>query len=146
MGFESLIHKKIDSLEILFDRSSHLNHHLAYTFIKFCLFVPEINFLSRTGTFWKFTEVVNKLDGQLKLILEKILNVIIKDKTWIQVSLPINQGGLGIRQIEDICLPAFLSSVSGSSLLVSSIFSSMDMNSVSLQDEALNCWKINHGG
>ncbi len=35
------------------------------------------------------------------------------ENKWLQASLPINRGGIGIRRIEDISLSAFLSSTFG---------------------------------
>uniref|UniRef100_A0A8D9A2L3 Uncharacterized protein n=1 Tax=Cacopsylla melanoneura TaxID=428564 RepID=A0A8D9A2L3_9HEMI len=99
----------------------------------------------RTSPFWKFPNITNRLDMLLKQTLECILNVKLEESAWVQSSLPINQGGLGIRRLEDICLPAFLSSVYGSSSLVSAILPPMEINNVSMRSEALDCWKNIHG-
>ncbi|XP_055330817.1 uncharacterized protein LOC129583125 [Paramacrobiotus metropolitanus] len=42
--------------------------------------------------------------------LPRITNVNITDAIWTQASLPVAQGGLGIRSIEKLALPAFLAS------------------------------------
>jgi hypothetical protein len=47
-------------------------------------------------------------------------------KNYIQSTLPIRFGGLGIRRISDICLPAFLSSINGVKKLVSLLLNSKD--------------------
>uniref|UniRef100_A0A8D8LE32 Uncharacterized protein n=1 Tax=Cacopsylla melanoneura TaxID=428564 RepID=A0A8D8LE32_9HEMI len=50
-----------------------------------------------------------------------------------------------LRSLPSLCLPAFLSSVYGSSSLVSAILPPMEINNVSMRSEALDCWKNIHG-
>ncbi|KAH0818590.1 hypothetical protein GEV33_004201 [Tenebrio molitor] len=58
-------------------------------------------------------------------------------------TLPIRFGGLGIRRISDICLPAFLSSINGVKKLVSLLLNSKD-NELNIHhyDEALAVWGV----
>jgi hypothetical protein len=49
--------------------------------------------------------------------LQSITNVDLYDSAWNQATLPISFGGLGVRRASDLALPAFLSSVAGSSSL-----------------------------
>jgi hypothetical protein len=65
------------------------------------------------------------------------------DLQWCQSTLPIRFGGLGIRRISDICLPAFLSSIHGVENLVSLLLNSKD-NEVIIHhyDEALAVWDV----
>jgi hypothetical protein len=62
---------------------------------------------------------------------------------WRQSTLPIRFGGLGIRRISDICLPAFLSSINGVKKLVSLLLNSKD-NELNIHhyDEALAVWGV----
>jgi hypothetical protein len=84
-----------------------------YTLIKNCLFIPKFNFLLRITSFWKFSNYVNSIDSSLKFSLERILNLRLTDLQWCQSTLPIRFGGLRIRRISDIFLPAFISSIYG---------------------------------
>jgi hypothetical protein len=84
---------------------------VAYILIKNCLFIAKFNFLLRTNPFWKFSNYVNSIDSSLKSSLERTLNLRLTDLQWCQSTLPIRFGGLGIRRISDIYLPAFLSSI-----------------------------------
>jgi hypothetical protein len=111
-GFKNTVEKTIITVENLLNKAEFLSRHVAYTLIKNCLFIPIFNFLLRTP-FWKFSNYVNSIDSSLKSSLEKILNLRLTDLQWCQSTLPIRFGGLGIRRISDICLPAFLSSVHG---------------------------------
>ena len=60
-----------------------------------------------------FREVLIEYDNQLQLGLENILNVKFEEKSWLQSTLPVSKGGLGIRLASDLALPAFLSSAHG---------------------------------
>ncbi|KAL1448357.1 hypothetical protein WDU94_014016 [Cyamophila willieti] len=144
-SFENHVQTKIVSVGNLLNRCTSLSSHVAYTLIKYCLYVPKFNFLLRTSPFWKFPNIVSKLDEQLISTLEKVLNIQLEGNTLIQACLPINVGGLGVRLIKDICLPGFLSSACGASSLVSSILHKQGTVKVTLYDEALESWMLTHG-
>jgi hypothetical protein len=126
-GFKNTVEKTIITVENLLNKAELLNRHVAYTLIKNCLFIPKFNFLLRTTPFWKFSNYVNSIDSSLKSCLERILNLRLTDLQWRQSTLPIRFGGLGIRRISDICLPAFLSSINGVKKLVSLLLNSMSL-------------------
>jgi hypothetical protein len=115
---------------------------VAFILIKNCLFVPKFNFLLRTTPFWKFSNYVNSIDSSLKSSPERILNLRLTDLQWCQSTLPIRFGGLGIRLISDICLPAFLSSIHGVEKLVSLLLNSKDELIIHHYDEALAVWDV----
>ena len=52
-------------------------------------------------------------DSLVQKGLELILNIVITESQWAQVALPIKMGGLGIRRVSWLGLPAFLASVAG---------------------------------
>jgi hypothetical protein len=43
----------------------------------------------------------------------------ISDQMWVQASLPVAMGGLGIRGTQDLAIPAYLASIASTSDLVS---------------------------
>jgi hypothetical protein len=142
-GFKNTVEKTIITVENLLNKAVFLSRHVAYTLIKNCLFIPKFNFLLRTTPFWKFSNYVNSIDSSLKSSLEKILNLRLTDLQWCQSTLPIRFGGLGIRRISDICLPAFLSSVHGVKKLVSQLLNSKDNELIIHHyDEALAVWDV----
>jgi hypothetical protein len=142
-GFKNTVEKTIITVENLLNKAELLNRHVAYTLIKNCLFIPKFNFLLRTTPFWKFSNYVSSIDSSLKSCLERILNLRLTDLQWRQSTLPIRFGGLGIRRISDICLPAFLSSINGVKKLVSLLLNSKD-NELNIHhyDEALAAWGV----
>jgi hypothetical protein len=75
--------------------------------------------------------------------LERILNLRLIDLQWCQSTLPIRFGGLVIRRISDICLPAFLSSIHGVQKLVSLLLNSKNKELIIHHyDEALGVWGV----
>jgi hypothetical protein len=135
-GFKNTVEKTIITVENLLHKAEFLSRHVAYTLIKNCLFIPKFNFLLRTTPFWKFS---NYLNSSLKSSLEKILNLRLTYLQWS--TLPIRFGGLGIRSISAICLPAFLSSIHGVKKLVSLLLNSKDNKLIIRHyDEALAVW------
>jgi hypothetical protein len=142
-GFKNTVEKTIITVENLLNKAELLNRHVAYTSIKNCLFIIKFNFLLRTTPFWKFSNYVNSIGSSLNSCLERILNLRLTDLQWRQSTLPIRFGGLGIRRISDICLPAFLSSINGVKKLVSLLLNSKDNELIIHHyDEVLAVWDV----
>ena len=60
-------------------------------------------------------------DSTLRAGLSKVLNVDLNDDQWFQASLPVGEGGLGIRIAQMVAPSAFLSSAASTSALQQSI-------------------------
>jgi len=56
-----------------------------------------------------------EFDKLLRLAVEHITNL--TDTEWLQASLPIKDGGRGVRHVSSLALPAFLASAAGTALL-----------------------------
>lgn len=80
----------------------------------------------------------------MKLALEKICNTRFDEFRYTVSSLPCRRGGLGIRKVEDIMLPSFLSSVCSTSSLINLILSgnTTDLVDVAHFSKGLDIWKI----
>jgi len=79
-------------------------------------------------------------DDIMRNALVSILNVNLNNNQWLQASLPIKKGGLGIRRLQDVALPAFLSSFHGVRVLVSHILQKPDENIDYIMSDALLEW------
>jgi len=62
-------------------------------------------------------------DSQLKAAIDSITNSAPSDIKWIQSSLPVKDGGLGIRRVSSLALPAFLASAASTLHLQENILS-----------------------
>lgn len=145
--FEESIPDFIDSQIIRFsensDRLLKINSHMALSILRFCLFAPKFTYLMRCSPLWKFPVSCEKIDSILHSQIEKTLNIQLNDRQFLHASLPIRYGGLGIRQISSVVLPAFLSSVHSTISLIGKILApSLRDIEVSCLTEAENAWKI----
>src|SRR6218665_838689 len=77
-------------------------------------------------------------DAELRSRLSMILNLPLTDEAWIQASLPIKIGGLGIRSVTLLALPAFLPSTASTD----SLQAIMLENAASTEDETREDLKI----
>ena len=66
-----------------------------------------------------------RYDTVLRLGLSRILNLPLTEEAWLQATLPIKVGGLGIRSVSQLALPAFLASAAGTDRLQSTMLSNM---------------------
>jgi len=51
-----------------------------------------------------------KSDALLRRSIQRITNSNLTDSQWIQASLPVRDGGLGIRRVASLAIPAFIAS------------------------------------
>lgn len=81
------------------------------------------------------------MDAGIKNMLEEILNLHLNGSSLSQCFLPIKFGGLGIRLLSDIALPAFLSSFNSSYDLITEILSRTKIEiDCKYYNDALNLW------
>lgn len=109
--------------------------------------VPKLTFLLRTFPICKFPHLVSKFDNLIRQTLQSIVNANISDEKWILASLPARNGGVGIRRILDIGVPAFLSSIFNVCELVCTILPTLqaDLSEISNFEETMTEWNnISH--
>ena len=53
---------------------------------------------------------LERFDALLKQAIQRITNSVLSDLQWIQASLPVRDGGLGVRRVSSLALPAILAS------------------------------------
>ena len=66
-------------------------------------------------------QLLTEYEDVIQSTLQHIMNVELSDDAWTQATLPVADGGFGIRRATDIALPAYLSSVAGSHVLISQL-------------------------
>jgi hypothetical protein len=137
----SLINEHLHTHQAYSDRLLKISAHMALVIIKFCLFVPKFTYILRCSPIWKFPHLIEPLDTALKSTLSSILNIHLDSRAWTQASLPIRHGGLGIRQVISVALPAFLSSSYSTQDLATKIFSPASDNvTIACLNEAKDAW------
>ena len=103
------IQHKIDDLSRALERLQHLHAHDALTILKNSLAIPKLLYLLRTSECYD-NPLLSQFDDTLRTGLTTILNVDISEDQWLQASLPVGHGGLGIRSARMLAPSAFLAS------------------------------------
>ena len=75
-------------------------------------------------------------DGILKTGISLITNTELSETQWLQASLLVKDGGLGVRRATSLALPSFLASASSTSVLQSQILESSNFVSDSSIEKA----------
>jgi len=91
------------------ERLSLIHSHDALVLLKNSLSMPKLLYLLRTAD-CSNNPLLTMFDISLRSGLSNILNVDLSDIQWLQASLPVRHGGLGIRSAQMLASSAFLSS------------------------------------
>ena len=84
------------------------------------LSAPRLMYLLRTAPCTGSPEL-EKFDTVLRESLSRTLNIDLDDERWIQASLPVRWGGLGIRSVVSLAPSAYLASVASTKDLTASL-------------------------
>jgi hypothetical protein len=103
-----------------------------------------MNHLLRGTPSWRSKLELKQYDNVLRQSVSKICNVNLEnDNSWIQATLPIKLGGLGLRDVNKLCHPAFLGSWNSSNQLSSLILpNSISQLNDSANEEAILNWSL----
>lgn len=137
-----ILDEKMEFFAFFNEELLDLHPHVALCLLKNCLWIPKLTFLLRCCPLFKSINKIKSMDKKIKTTLENILNIELKGIGEKQCFLPINFGGIGIRLISDLALPAFIASVHSTFDLIGTILSpSIDEYEVKYLTEAVQEWK-----
>jgi hypothetical protein len=86
-----------------------------------------------------------RFDGLLSDCVGTITNTDLTDVQWIRASLPVRNGGLGVRRASSLALAAFLASAAGTRDLQDMILHRCDVSADSAVNHVLEQWTSIHG-
>ena len=89
--------------------------------------------------------LLNKFDGLLRDSVQQITNSDLSDTKWIQASLPVRDGGLGIRRVTSLALPAFVASAASTLSLQADILAECAVTDSNFLDSYLTHWSTQFG-
>ena len=144
-GTESLdaaIDVKTAMLKCLRERFRYITCHDAYLLLRHSLAIPKLVYLLRTSPCF-LSPSLKIYDDELKTTICSSFNIQLaeSDSSWIQSTLPVNCGGLGIQSAVQLAPSAFLASAAASSELARMILpANMQPPQLSYVDEALVIW------
>lgn len=144
-GFEKCIAKKLEKISLMVDRLSNLQSHYALFLLRSCFTVPKLIYFLRTTPTWRIQNQIDEIDRSMKEALVSILNIELNEIQWAQASLPVRFGGLGVRKLNDISIPAFLASTHSVENLMSTITDIKDFKSETPFLDASSLWKLLYG-
>jgi len=136
---DELLDLKVGDLKRASDRLRLLHSHDALLILKNALCAPKLLYLLRCSPCFGNTRL-SDFDTALRASLSVITNCDIDDAAWIQASLPVGDGGLGIRSVAALAPSAFLASAASTRLLQTSLLPTRSPGSDIEVDQALALW------
>ena len=112
-GLDAALEAKCDEVQILICRLKYLTAHHSLIIIKHCINVSKIMHILRTNKCHD-NDKLETFDIIIRAGLETILNVELSTHQWNQASLPVREGGLGVRTAVSLATSAFLASAMSS--------------------------------
>ena len=123
-SLDSSIANKIAALKVMSERLPHLQRHDALLLLRHSLAIPKILYLLRTAPCF-LSSKLEDFDCLLRSTLSAVLNINLSDNlVWLQASLPVSNGGLGVRSAVQLAPSAFLASAAGCTSLTRRILPS----------------------
>ena len=111
-GIDSALRVKNAELSQLVARLQFLPIHDSLFLLKNVLAIPKLLYILKTAPCSSSPELA-AYDGLLRDTLTNLLNVDLNDNRWMQATLPVGEGGLGVRSAVGLAPSAFLASVMG---------------------------------
>jgi len=144
-GIDAILSKKLSEFKRLADKLKLLSAHDAFFLLKNCFSLPKLQYILRCAPCYE-SQILLQYDETIKESLQSILNVTLSEQAWLQATLPIKRGGLGVRLASQVALPAFLASCVSSSDLVQQL---LPPHMISFNDQqfdiAADIWKVRSG-
>ena len=137
-SIERCLRDKLEKLGVLGDRLHLLSSHDALLILRHSLCIPKVLYILRTAPCFLST-----FDNRLRSLLSGVLNVdLSNDRAWIQATLPVKAGGIGVRRVSQLAPSAYLASAAGCSDLTQLIQPPLFQDlPVPYWAEAVECWK-----
>ena len=139
--------QKLDDLRRMAERLVTIDAHDAVFLLRCCFAIPKLTYFLRSAPTFRTLATLQEYDLVMKKCLEEIINIKLDQEAWTQSSLPVKQGGLGIRKATDLALSTFLSSAFSSSHVASTLLpGDITMENYTEVKEALDLWKAQFNG
>ena len=145
ISIDTCILDKITKLEIMGERLSLLSSHDSFLLLRHSLCIQKILYILRTAPCF-IADKLHTFDNSLRSILSDILNVnLASDSAWVQASLPVRVGGIGIRQATQLASSAYLASATGClEIIPKALPTNFGMYPTISADTALKVWSQGH--
>ena len=137
---DSILVSKVDKLKIIGERLQHLSSQDALLILRNSMAIQKVLYILRTAPCY-LSDQLNTFDDALRSILSDVLNVdLSNEQAWLQASLHVRAGGLGVRRAAQLAPSAYLASAAGCSTLVHQILPSFCNSTDPNLDSAISSW------
>ncbi len=110
-AMEVVLATKTAQLALFSQRLQQLSAHSPFFLLRASISIPRLIYFLRCAPTWRKIDALAQYDATLKDALEAILNCSLSEAAWMQSSLPVKEGGLGVRHAVVVAIPCFLASV-----------------------------------
>ena len=144
-SIDSSIKEKVESLKVMRSRFSLLSKHDVLCSPPYSFAIPKIMYTLRTAPCF-LSSHLEMYDRELRSTLSEVLNINLEDEaSWLQASLPVGYGGVGVRRAVQLAPSAFLASAAGSLDLINRILPDRPVGtSYPEVVQALSEWRKGH--
>jgi hypothetical protein len=143
-AMDTALSRRCDDLARAATRLGSIAAHDALVLLKASFSAPKLLHTMRAAP-CSGHAALQKFDELLRECVCSITNTDLSDVQWIQASLPVKNGGLGVRRVSSLAPSAFLASAAGTRDLQDTILSKCDAPADSAVDDALAQWSVVHG-
>ena len=141
-GIQAATETAADTVPTLCNRIRGLDTHTAVFFLSHHVSAPRLQYLLRSSPMYKNEKGLREIDNTVRSALTDVCNVKIEDKAWIQATLPLRHGGLGVRSVESFALSCHIASLTAATPLIASIIPTIvGDDTPSALKPALDCFR-----
>ena len=143
---DATLEKKIQALNTMGARFPYLSSHDALTLLRHSFAIPKLHYLLRSAPCFLSGKLA-EYDSTLRAIISSVTNTPLtqKDEAWLQATLPVRFGGLGVRSAAHVAPSAYLSSTAASADLVSALLPESNHSDLfPFSEAALARWSEGH--
>ena len=108
-GIDASLSNKLVEFQRLANKLKQLSAHDAFFLLKNCFSLPKLQYILRCAP-CSGSQILLEYDNVIRDSLQSILNITLSESAWLQATLPVKRGGLGVRLASLVALPAFLAS------------------------------------
>jgi len=143
-AMDTALSRRCDDLARASARLGSIAAHDALVLLKASFSAPKLLHTMRTSP-CSGHAALEKFDGLLRDCVCTITNTDLTEVQWIQASLPVRHGGLGVRRVSSLAPSAFLASAAGTRDLQDRILLNCVADADSAIDFVLEQWTSNLG-
>jgi len=135
---------RCDDLARAVDRLNLVSSQDALILLRSSFSAPKVLHLLRCSPSVSHPSL-ESFDSLLKRAVQRITNSDLSDTQWLQASLPVKDGGLGVRRVVSLALPAFLASAASTLSLQADILSGSICSDNKYLQSYLTAWSTAFG-